>query len=376
MDVAGSSAFLVSLSTDLSKLFGCPYHTRPSSCSKRAETHHRRYRRARTRMAVRTSTTQGGSARARTRIVKLDDGGVIKVHLYGPQAEAADTRDVLLIHDFMTDKRLFRRFAKEKAFSGCRLIVPDLRGFGTSTAPKTEYSRSTDLENVVHSVRKGIGVDVAGAVDVIGSGMGGAVALQMGLDKQDLVRSITVLSSGMPGHSWSSDSLMLDISTSRMAGKLLEGMTESQKQNKSMSAAISEDATDLVRWKRDFIGVNKATWGVLLKEGKKSIVKELLQMAKDYQGFHFFYRDPVIPEPLDGNPLIDQLAQITQPVQVLVGDLDSPDFRQIAYEIWERVPNRRDVFRLENAGHFLTLEQPSVVAQQVRSFWQAHAPVR
>lgn len=325
-------------------------------------------------MAVRTSTSQGASTRARTRSVKLDDGGIIKVHLYGPQV--ADTRYVLLIHDFMTDKRLFRRFAKEPAFIGCTFIVPDLRGFGMSSAPNTDYSRSTDLESVVQSVTDGIALDVAGPVDVIGSGMGGAVALQMGLDKQDLVRSITVLSSGMPGHSWSSDSLMLDISTSRMAGKLLDGMTESQKQNKSMSAAVNEDATDLVRWKRDFIGVNKATWGVLLKEGKKSIVKELLQMAKDYRGFHFFYRDPLIPEPLDGNPLIDQLAQITQPVQVLVGDLDSPDFRQIAYEICERVPNRREVIRVENAGHFLTLEQPAVVAEHVCNFWRAHAPVR
>lgn len=294
--------------------------------------------------------------------VHTKDGGTLSVHVYDEAEKqgAAVKQFVLFLHDFMTDKRLFHQLITCPELQGCCCLAPDLRGFGSSSAPQELYSRSSDLMSVVRA----IGAEAEG-IDVVGSGMGGAVALQMALEEPKTVRSVAAVSSGLPGHSWSSDKLMVDISAARLAGRLLQTL------EKRVVDSVVEDATSVVKWKRTFIATNP-TWSNILKSGQRRVAKELLEMARDYRGFHFFHNDPLVPDPFDGNPLIDQIANVVQPVLVLVGKDDSPDFRKIAQEIWGRVPNRfGEIIDIDNAGHFSVLERPEVVAKKLRGFWDA-----
>lgn len=300
---------------------------------------------------------------SKTQLVQTDDGGTISVQIYNIKSatsKKSKTRAVLLLHDFMTDKRLFRRLTAESALQGCLFIAPDLRGFGASSAPREPYSRSKDLLSVIRTILKEDGLQ---RVDVVGCGLGGAVALELALEAADSVRSVAVIGSGLPGHSWSTDRLFVDISASRLAGRLLQVV------DKRVVEAAVKDATDIVKWKRSFIATN-STWGDVLKTGQKQITKELLEMARDYRGFHFFHEDPLVPCPFDGNPLIDRIVNVSQPVLVLVGETDTMDFREIALEIWDRVPNRYgDVVHVEATGHFVILERPNVVARKLKEFW-------
>lgn len=301
----------------------------------------------------------------KTQRVQTEDGAILSVHIYDTSATSttndSNKRIVLLIHDFMTDKRLFCDLIKQSSMKDCLFIAPDLRGFGSSSAPRNSYSRSKDLLQIVNTISS-----TTNQIDVIGSGMGGAIALQLGLDEPKLTKSICVLSSGLPGHAWSNNSLLVDITSSRMAGRLLNAVDKSL-----VDAAVEQDATDIVKWKRKFISTNE-TWSNFLTKYSDTgdIVKGLLDMAKDYRGFHFLQEDLLIPDPFNGSPLIDHIDGLLCPVLVVVGSEDTIDFREIAYEIWERVPKRMDgIVRIENAGHFLTLETPNVVAKHVHHFW-------
>lgn len=292
-----------------------------------------------------------------TRLVSSPDGGTLSVDIYNAKT---GPRAALLLHDFMTDKRLFRHLATQSCFRDCMLIVPDMRGFGSSSSPDKPYSRTADLQTILQNVAPS-----SGRIDVVGSGLGGTVALNFALESSSFVRSVSLLASGLPGHAWSTDKLFMDISAARLAGRLLQ-VVDGRAVN-----AVEEGTADMVKWKRSFIASNE-TWSNVLRSGDKRVAQELLDMARDYRAFHFFYDDPLRPNALDNAPLIDQIYAVLAPVLVMVGEKDTKDFRQIAQEIWERVPKPEDaVFMIGDAGHFLSLEKPDVVAEELLRFWKA-----
>lgn len=258
----------------------------------------------------------------------------------------------------MTDKRLYAWLALEPELQDCMLIAPDLRGFGASSRPQRPYTRADDLTAVLRAVAL---PDTA--VHVVGSGMGGTVALDFALHSEACVRSVAVLASGLPGHVWSSDKFV-NISAPRLGGRLLHSV------DRAAAECAMHDATNAVKWKRSFIAAN-STWGDVLRTGDKRVAHALLDMARDYGAFHMFYDDPVMPRVHDSPLLLDRLQLVRPPVLVMVGQKDTEDFRKIAQEIWDRVPNREDaVVMLDDAGHFLSLEKPHVVAEELSRFWQ------
>lgn len=105
---------------------------------------------------------------------------------------------------------------------------------------------------------------------------------------------------------------------------------------------MSTDASDAIKWKRDFISTNK-TRRFTLRNAMTRVARQLLAMASDFSGFHFFHDDPFVPKPFDGTPLIDRLSNVTPPVLVIVGEHDTHDFTKNAQRVWQSVPNRAQV---------------------------------
>lgn len=318
------------------------------------------------------------------------DGGSLCVNVFRPSSDIALPREngvrgsnhkntvprtVLLVHDFMTDRRLFDRLLCQQQLTQTQstILAPDLRGFGCSTLPSGVYSRSDDLATIVRTL-----VSHDARVDVVGSGMGGVVALELALAWPTIVRSVCVVGSGLPGHTWSSDKLFVDVTAAQLAGRFLqiiETEVEDDEERRAeirstMHAAVSHEDTDPVTWKRQFIAVN-STWSDIVKKGKKSIARGLLAMARDYSAFHFFHDDPALPRAYDGEPLIRRLKNVSCPVLVLVGDRDTADFIKIAHEIHSLVPRASDkVISIEECGHFGVAEQPEVVVGHLLQYWR------
>lgn len=310
-----------------------------------------------------------------THFIETSDGGRLCVDIYSPintpKHSAQKPRTVLLIHDFMTDRRLFNRLGAQRALSQCTLLAPDLRGFGQSSNPTSAYSRSDDLVTVIHALAENT------HVDVIGSGMGGAIALELALACPSVVHSICVAASGLPGHTWTSISLFLDISAAQLAGRffrIIEEVAATDDKRRTdmtaaMYAAVSLEDADPVTWKRRFIAANPA-WSDIVKRGRKDIARDLLRMARDYSAFHFFHEDPYVPRPFDGNPLFSRLAHVLCPVLTVVGKNDMVDFKTMSREICERVPRSSGrVITIDDCGHFAVLEYPEVVTQHLKTFW-------
>lgn len=268
-------------------------------------------------------------------------------------------RTAVFVHDFMTDHRLFSRLTPvlQSLSPGHRTVAYDLRGFGKSSNPTDSlYSRFDDLEAAVGTK--------SDPLDIIGVGFGGAIALEYALARSTQVRSVCCVGSGLPGHAWSLNA-MVDITEA----------SETARRLKLMRIRDEEDAapmSELVRWKQTFISAND-TWGRVLRGADRETAKMLLEMAKDYKGFHFFKGECVEPDPFGDIPLLKKLGDVDLPVCVLVGEMDTPDFHAIAKEIWDGVPAKWDEapFVVPDSGHFAVLEQPQPVAKQITGFWNA-----
>lgn len=131
-----------------------------------------------------------------------------------------------------------------------------------------------------------------------------------------------------------------------------------------------DHAKELVKWKQAFIE-NNDTWGYMLREGDRQVTRMLLEMARDYRGFHFFEREEAEPDLLGDMPLFRRLGEVSVPVLVMVGERDTDDFKEIAEEIVGGVQRGTGVVRVKGAGHFAVLEKGEDVAKEIARFWNS-----
>lgn len=268
---------------------------------------------------------------------------------------------VVFIHDFMTDSRLFEPLLQQPVLNNHRISTLDMRGFGKSPDPVSTYSRAEDID----LARQVIQPEQHGRAHIVGSGLGGIEALRYALEYPQNVASLTLVNSGLVGHRWSTDRQFLNITDAQEVGRLLKS------ELRYSSKKVKEDAWKTVKWKKAFIEMNQ-TWTQVLQYEDKTIGKLLLKMAKDYRGFHFFYHDLQVEDHFEADiPLRARLGEISSPTMVMVGENDTPDFRQIAITIHEGVvnPYKEAPIVMSNAGHFVVMEQPEVVADKLIQFW-------
>ncbi|PXF44936.1 3-oxoadipate enol-lactonase 1 [Gracilariopsis chorda] len=287
------------------------------------------------------------AARLSSHYVKTADGGQLAVAI---QNTAQQKQAALFIHDFMTDNRLFHPLFGQPNLPPLQLVAHDLRGFGKSADPTGPYSPLEDIDTVLASLS-------IEQVHVVGAGFGGAIAMEYAISRRHRTISVAVLGSGLPGHCWR-EKHYFDISKARFAGRM-----------RSIGAKYvlgDENSLDTTYWKQKFITSNE-TWSSPLTSGDKLVAKRLLSMAKAYQGYHFFQADPVVPQLTDIEPLCNRLGDVCVPVLVAVGKNDTQDFLEIAEEIALGVGTTP--MYVDNARHFVMLEQPFAVANLLNEFW-------
>ena len=121
----------------------------------------------------------------------IDSGGVdIHVEVTG------EGQPVVLLHGFPDSGRLWDRQVETLSSAGFRVIVPDLRGYGTSGKPATveEYSLLFVAGDVL-AVLDHLGVERA---HVVGHDWGAALAWTMASLIPDRVDHLVALSVGHP----------------------------------------------------------------------------------------------------------------------------------------------------------------------------------
>jgi 3-oxoadipate enol-lactonase len=232
---------------------------------------------------------------------------------------AGDGDPVVFMHGFGLDAAMWD--PQWSTFSaGHRAIRYDLRGYGASSAPAGPYSHVDDFLALTEFLR-------AHPAHLVGLSMGGRYALRVAVQNPETVRSLTLVDTALDGHAWSPEWLQLwqEISQAARRGDIF-GARQLWLQHPLFEPARHQSA----------------------------VAAALETMVARYSGWHWRERDPdLTPAP----PTAEVLATISVPTLMIVGELDLPDFRNIAQRIAADMPNVT-LRTMPTAGHMANLEAP------------------
>lgn len=237
---------------------------------------------------------------------------------------------LVLVHGFTANTRMwddqFEVFAKR-----FKVVRYDMRGFGKSALPIVgkEYSYAEDLKALLNQ----LGIDYA---YVIGSSMGGRIALDFTLEYPEVTKALILVDSSLGGfQDWSKTGFDPD------------------KEAKEKGVEAAKDL--LIKTDPIILRLAREKPDVAVRTG---------QMLSDYSGWHFVNTDPC--RSLDP-PAIERLQEIRVPTLIIVGEHDSSDFRRIA-DILNRKIQGSKRMTLAGVGHVPNMEAPREFNEAILSF--------
>jgi pimeloyl-ACP methyl ester carboxylesterase len=224
---------------------------------------------------------------------------------------------VLLLHAMACDRRMWEPQVPVLAEAGYRVIRCDVAGFGESPMPAVPYNDADDVAGLLDE----LGVQSAA---VVASSGGGQVAQEVAARWPQRVSALALLCSARGG--WPA-------SAARKAF--------AEQEDALLEAGDVDGATEL----------NVTTWlGPAANDEARELVRVMQRRAFEIQ-LAIGEEPPPIEVDWD-------LATVTARTLIVSGDLDLPDFTEIAAELHQRLPGSRRV-RLDWAGHLPSLEDPA-----------------
>lgn len=219
-----------------------------------------------------------------------------------------------------------------------RLIRHDMRGFGRSPVPPGAYSHARDLVAVM---------DAAGLSDavVVGTSMGGRVALEVAVAHPERVSALVLVGSGLPGHEWSE-------AVQRY------GAAEDEAIEHGDLAAAAE--------------VNVRFWIDGPGRRPEDVDPELRRRVHAMQLRALELQVPSYLEVGDLEELLvpdldERLGEVAQPTLVVTGEADQPDIHAIARRIVASVPATTEA-SIADAGHLPSMERPEAFERALAGF--------
>jgi 3-oxoadipate enol-lactonase len=220
---------------------------------------------------------------------------------------------VLLLHAMACDRRMWDPQVPVLVEAGYRVIRCDVAGFGESPMPTAPYDDAADVAALLD-----------GPVRVVASSGGGNVAQELAARWPHRVEALMLVCSALGG--WPA-------SPARKAF--------AEQEDALLEAGDVEAATEL----------NVRTWlGPAAGDEARELVRVMQRRAFEIQ---LAIENEPPPIEVDWD-----LATVTARTLIVSGDLDLPDFTEIAAELSRRRPESRWV-RLDWAGHLPSLEDPA-----------------
>jgi pimeloyl-ACP methyl ester carboxylesterase len=231
--------------------------------------------------------------------------------------------DVVLIHSALADRRMWD--VQRPTLTGHRALRVDLRGFGDSSLPEGEFSMRADVAELMASVgmRKAL---------VVGSSMGGGVAIDLAIERPDLVRGLVLIGAGIGG-SDASEEL-------KRAVAEIDALAE--------RGAI-EEAVERELW----LWVDGPARPSGTVSGPVRDYFRAADLATTRRAPEWSRARPSRLEP----PAAERLEEILAPTLVVVGEYDVPDIVAKAHELARRL-QKAELVVIADTAHFPSLERP------------------
>lgn len=245
--------------------------------------------------------------------------------------EAGAGIPAVFLHGFTLDRRMWNPNVDFFA-NKYDVILPDSRGHGLSSAPKTGYSRNDRVEDLRRFIED-LGLD---KLHLIGLSMGGSTAIGFALKYQDRLRTLTLVSSGAAGYKLARDF----------------GQFDEVAKTEGLEAARSEWRELSLKW---FVG-------------ERSGPRELMErMINEHSGA--IWMDSMRGK-YPSTPDLDQVHRITIPTLIIAGERDKV-FVPLAEALHERIAGSRLVV-VKDVGHMVNLERPEEFNRLVGEFLESN----
>ena len=222
---------------------------------------------------------------------------------------------IVLVHSGICDARMWDGFDLPGA------VRHELSGFGQTPMPATgEYSDARELAATLTE-----------PAALVGASFGGKVCLEVASSRPELVTALVLLDAPLPDHDWSEE---------------VEGYAEREE------ALIEEgEFRAAAEWTADF-------W--LEDASHRDRVIEMQERAYHLQAES--EAEEVGAESID-------LAAVTAPTLVVVGELDKQDFHRISERLASEIAGARHAV-VAGSGHLPALERPDETSRLIREFLQ------
>ncbi len=258
-------------------------------------------------------------------------GALLAAERWGP----AGAPPVVLLHAGVADRRGLRGLAERLAAAGRTVVAYDRRGFGDTPPGAEAFSHLDDLLGVLDAAG-------GGPAWLVGSSMGGALALDAALAAPDRVAGLVLLAPAVSGAP-EPEEADLDPATAAIAAEL-------------GAAAGTGDTEATAR-----LEVRLWLDGPAEAEGRVGGEARALALAMAGAVLAHGADDEAGQSGVDA---WTRLEEVRAPTTVAWGALDGPAVVALAREVAGRVPGGRGV-ALPGRAHLPALEAPDEVAELV-----------
>jgi 3-oxoadipate enol-lactonase len=244
--------------------------------------------------------------------VPVGDGEVWAEHVAGPGVP------VVLLHPGVGHSRVWDRVVPGLV-GRHRVVRYDVRGYGRSAPPTSEFSLVDDLVSVLDQLK-------LEQVVLVGCSMGGDTAISLALKDPGRVRALALLCPGVSGFPWPE---------------------EPELEAEYDALAKARDAPGLVRF-------GLRLWAAA---GADEAAVAQLEAAVPawFEQASYLRKDP---------PVYDRLGEIQVPSVVMVGDKDRPILAAVAGAVAARIPGCEFVW-MPGADHLPSLRNPELVVDTI-----------
>ena len=241
---------------------------------------------------------------------------------------------VLLLHAGIADSRMWQPQVVALREAGYQVLAPDLRGFGQRLLEPAPFSHVRDVEELLD-----------GPAVVVGSSLGGRVALELAVLRPELVERLVLIAPGFPGWEWS--------------GETRAGWAEEEAAFERGDREAAAEAS-LRLW---VDGPRRSPQAV--DPSMRSTVRAMVLRSYELQeaAWEAGAEEQAVLEP----PLGGRLDEILCPTLVLVGDEDVADMQAIASHIASSIHDARLV-HVPGTAHLPSLEQADEVNALLLTF--------